>query len=122
MPMICDLTKGATVTTHSGKTGLFERLEGDRIVVRVPDGLKRIPLTAVARWELPQSPFPVGCIVHKRFNDGWTGIVMAIVSPNRVEVLWWLDKHPSLMSVDDLRPADESTTKGYQKAFKRELK
>jgi preprotein translocase subunit YajC len=53
MPKICNLTKGATVTTHSGKTGLFERLEGDRIVVRVPDGLRRIPLTAIARWDVP---------------------------------------------------------------------
>jgi uncharacterized protein YkvS len=113
---------GSVCITHRGNSGIVERLEHERVIIRIPDGrLKSIPLTAIARWELP-APFSVGCIVHKRFNDGWTGIVMAIISPDRVEVLWWLDKHPSLMSVDDLKPADESTTKGYQKAFKKEIK
>jgi hypothetical protein len=116
MPMICNLTKGATVTTHSGKAGLFERLEGDRVVVRVPDGLKRIPLSAIAHWELPEQ-FPVGSIVHKRFNDGWTGIVRAIAGSGKREVLWWLDAHPSLMDVDDLRAANDAIARGYQKAF-----
>jgi hypothetical protein len=115
MLTICNLTQGATVTTHSGKTGLFERLEGDRIVVRVPDGLKRIPLTAIARWE--PVPFPVGAIVHKLANEGWTGLVRAIAGPGKREILWWLDKHPTLMDVDELRLADETIVDGYRKAF-----
>jgi hypothetical protein len=130
MPMICNLTKGATVTTHSGKTGLFERLEGDRIVVRVPDGLKRIPLTAIASYELPSvpispdcitetlpNPFPVGCIVHKTPQVGWTGIVLKHIGTDSVEVLWVLDKHPTLMAVSGLRMADKAVTESSLKAF-----
>jgi hypothetical protein len=53
---ISEVLPGATVFTHSGKSAIVERLEGDRIVVRVSDGLKRIPIDVVARWELPPIP------------------------------------------------------------------
>jgi hypothetical protein len=53
---ISKVLPGATVFTYSGKSAIVERLEGDRIVVRVSDGLKRIPIDVVARWELPPIP------------------------------------------------------------------
>jgi hypothetical protein len=68
---------------------------------------------------LLDTPFPVGVIVHKRFKLGWTGIVLKLMGFDSVEVLWWLDKHPTLINVGELRAADEAIAQQYRAAFKR---
>jgi hypothetical protein len=48
---------GARIFTHKGNSGIVEQLEHERVIIRIPDGiLKSIPLTAIARWELPAVP------------------------------------------------------------------
>jgi hypothetical protein len=48
---------GARIFTHKGNSGIVEQLEDERVIIRIPDGiLKSIPLTAIARWELPAIP------------------------------------------------------------------
>lgn len=54
MTTITNAAIGAVISTHKGNRGIIESLEADRVIIRVPDGqLKSIPLTAIARWELP---------------------------------------------------------------------
>jgi hypothetical protein len=67
--------------------------------------------------KLLDTTHPVGSIVHKQSNLGWTGIVLKIISPNSVEVLWWLDKYPTLMDVDSLRVAEKTIAHSYREAF-----
>jgi hypothetical protein len=68
---------------------------------------------------LLDTPFPVGAIVHKNPQIGWTGIILKLLDSDSVEVLWWLDKHPAFISVGELRAADEVIAQQYRAAFKR---
>jgi hypothetical protein len=131
MTTITKLDVGSLCFTHRGNSGIVERLENERVIIRIPDGtLKSIPLTAIASYELPSVPispdcitetlpnsFPVGCIVHKTPQVGWTGIVLKHIGTDSVEVLWVLDKHPTLMAVSGLRMADKAVTESSLKAF-----
>jgi hypothetical protein len=55
MTMITSPRVGATITTHKGNIGIVEQLEDKRVIVRVPKGiLKSVPLSAIARREMPQ--------------------------------------------------------------------
>jgi hypothetical protein len=47
---------GAIAFGRSGVGHIITALETDRVVLRCPDGLKRVPLDAVIRWELSPSP------------------------------------------------------------------
>lgn len=48
--------------------------------------------------------FPaVGDKVHKRYNDGWTGLITAIMG-DRAEVIWIPDTYPTMEKICDLRP------------------
>ena len=47
---------GALAYGRSGKPAVIEALEADRVLLRTPNGLKRVPLEAVVRWELPALP------------------------------------------------------------------
>jgi hypothetical protein len=47
---------GAIAFGRSGVGHIITALEADRVVLRCPDGLKRVPLGAVIRWELPAIP------------------------------------------------------------------
>jgi D-serine deaminase-like pyridoxal phosphate-dependent protein len=44
---------GAIAYGRSGLGYIIEALEADRILLTTPSGLKRVPLDAVIRWELP---------------------------------------------------------------------
>jgi hypothetical protein len=44
---------GAIAYGQSGVGGIITRYEADRVVLRLPDGLKRVPIDAIDRWELP---------------------------------------------------------------------
>lgn len=44
---------GAIAYGHSGIACTVIRVEADRIVLTCPDGTKRVPLTAIARWTYP---------------------------------------------------------------------
>jgi hypothetical protein len=68
---------------------------------------------------LLDTPFSVGAIIHKKTQIGWTGIILKLLGSDSVEVLWWLDKQPTLMSVDELRAADVAIAQQYKAAFKR---
>ncbi len=50
---------GAIAFGRSGVGHIITALEADRVVLKCSDGLKRVPLTAVIRWELPR-PLEVG--------------------------------------------------------------
>jgi hypothetical protein len=56
MPTISKPPVGAIAFGRSGVGHIITALEADRIVLRCPDGLKRVPLGAVIRWELPPEP------------------------------------------------------------------
>jgi hypothetical protein len=47
---------GAIAFGRSGLGHIITALEADRVVLRCPDGLMRVPLGAVIRWELPAKP------------------------------------------------------------------
>ena len=113
MPTISNPPVGAVAYGRSGVGHVIAALKADRVILKTSDGLKRVPLEAVVRWELPA--FPVGSVVHKRRSDGWTGQVVAVLSPEAAEVLWCLDLHPALMAVSELRPADTWLADTYKK-------
>lgn len=46
---------GAIAFGRSGVGCIIEALEANRIILKTPTGLKRVPLDAVIRWELPAS-------------------------------------------------------------------
>jgi hypothetical protein len=46
---------GAIAHSRSGNRGIVTQVESDRVVVKCPDGLKRVPISAIVRWELPPS-------------------------------------------------------------------
>ena len=46
---------GAIAYGRSGVGGIVTEVEIDRVVLRFSDGLKRVPISAIARWELPAS-------------------------------------------------------------------
>lgn len=99
-----------------GKSGVgypVIEVHPDRIVLKKDGEPWAVNLVAIARWELPH-PFPVGSIVHKRFNHGWTGIVLKLIGSDSVEVLWWLNKLPTLIRVSELRPADDEISRRYR--------
>jgi hypothetical protein len=52
--MISSPPVGAIAFGRSGNSGIITALEADRIVLRCPDGVKRVPLEAIARWEMPK--------------------------------------------------------------------
>ena len=65
-----------------GKSGVgypLVRAEGDRLVLRSPQGLIRIPAHSIVRWEVPT--LAVGALVRvtypEHWSDGLTGIVAA---------------------------------------------
>lgn len=47
---------GAIAYGRSGAGYIIEALEANRIILKTSSGLKRVPLDAVIRWELPPSP------------------------------------------------------------------
>jgi hypothetical protein len=105
---------GATVVTRRGTVATVERIEEEHVVIRVPDGLRRIPLGSVAQWF---HPFPVGSIVHKRRQRGWIGVVTKLIGPDFLEVVWWLETFPARVSIENLALADDEFTKRYRIAF-----
>jgi hypothetical protein len=50
---------GVIAYGRSGAGYIIEALEADRIVLKTPSGLKRVPFDAVIRWEPPLSPKPI---------------------------------------------------------------
>jgi hypothetical protein len=55
MTMITNPQIGATITTHKGNIGIVEQLEDRRVIIRIPEGTRKsVPLSAIARWEMPQ--------------------------------------------------------------------
>jgi hypothetical protein len=46
---------GAIAYGRSGIGGIITEIEADRAVLRFPDGLKRVPIGSIVRWELPRS-------------------------------------------------------------------
>jgi hypothetical protein len=79
------LSPGRAIVTLRGNSGIVERLENERVIIRVPDGtLKGIPMNSIASWH----PFPIGTIIHKRCYLGWTGIVMTVIGTDSADVLW----------------------------------
>jgi hypothetical protein len=54
MPTISEPPVGAIAYGRSGVPCIVTALESERVVLRCPDGASlRVPLTAIARWELP---------------------------------------------------------------------
>jgi hypothetical protein len=47
---------GAIAYGITGVPCIITALEADRVVLRCPDGFKRVPLGAVIRWKLPAAP------------------------------------------------------------------
>jgi hypothetical protein len=68
---------------------------------------------------LLDTPFFVGAIIHKKTQIGWTGIITKLLGSDSVEVLWWLDKYPTLMDVDALRAAEDAIAHRFREAFQR---
>jgi hypothetical protein len=50
---------GALAWGRSGVGCIIEALEANRIILKTPSGLKRVPFDAVIRWELPAVPKPI---------------------------------------------------------------
>jgi hypothetical protein len=117
MTIITKPDVGSICITHRGNGGIIERLENERVIIRIPDGtLKSIPLTAIASYELPSVPISPDCItetlpksiaigatVGKRHNLGWLGWVQSDPINGRCEVLWQYDRHPTLEKLTDLK-------------------
>jgi D-serine deaminase-like pyridoxal phosphate-dependent protein len=59
MPMSSKPPVGAIAYGRSGLSYIIEALETDQILLKTPEGLKRVPLNAVTRWELPPAPRPI---------------------------------------------------------------
>jgi hypothetical protein len=94
--------------------------------VLFPDGkLRKIKRQAVKYWLQPHqtepATYPIGAIVHKLNNHGWTGIIHQVIDDERVEIQWWPDNFTVIIPVKEIRPADESTSKGYKRAFSKDL-
>jgi hypothetical protein len=80
-----DLTPGAIAFGSSGIGCTVIRVEGDLVVLSCPDGLaKRVPLSAIVRWEMPQpepegglipAP-PIGAIAYGELGIGYTVIAI----------------------------------------------
>lgn len=83
--MISNPPLGARVITRSGKSGILEQLEGDRVVVRIADGLRRIPLSVVERWEPPDSSTPQ---LGDRIRLRGTQIVYTLIEVYEVNQGW----------------------------------
>lgn len=49
---------GAIAFGRSGVGHIIKALEANRIILKTPSGLKRVPLDAVVRWELPAPTAP----------------------------------------------------------------
>jgi hypothetical protein len=60
MLMSSDLKTGAIAIGNTGIGYPVTQIEGDRLVLKTPDGLKRVPWSAVIRWELPPPRFQPG--------------------------------------------------------------
>jgi hypothetical protein len=107
MPTISKPQVGAVAFGRSGLGYIIEALEADRILLRTPSGLKRVPLGAVIRCELPpDSATPAirkGCRVGKARNLGWWGVAQSDPANGWVEVLWDYDRYPTLERVSDLK-------------------
>jgi hypothetical protein len=91
-----------------------------------PDGkLRKVKRQAVKYWLKPfqarPATYPIGVIVHKLSNHGWTGIIHQIIDDERVEVQWWPDSFTGIVPVREIRPANEFVSNGYKKAFSRDL-
>lgn len=53
--MNSNLSIGSIAHCRSGICGIVTKIESDRIVLRLPDGLKRVPIESIVQWELPTS-------------------------------------------------------------------
>lgn len=57
---------GAIAYGRSGIGSIITALETDRVILRVPDGtLKRVPMSAIARWEMPDPPSKASPTIQK---------------------------------------------------------
>ena len=77
---------GAIAYGRSGVGGIITEIEaeayapsfGNRVVLRFPDGLKRVPISAIVRWELPAAK------VKRRKLD--LGVQVRYIGPDRNSV------------------------------------
>lgn len=62
---------GAIAYGRSGIACTVIRVEADRIVMTCPDGIKNVPVNAIARWEMPPmtQPFQKGDRCGWVFDD-----------------------------------------------------
>ncbi len=59
------LSIGSIAYRQSGIGGTVLKIETDKVFIEYPDGIKRLPLSAIVRWESPQSiDIKVGEIVR----------------------------------------------------------
>jgi hypothetical protein len=65
-PPMSAITYGIT-----GVPYIITALEADRVVLRCPDGLKRVPLDAIIRWELLTLPKAVE-VGDRDVSEGFT--------------------------------------------------
>jgi hypothetical protein len=56
MPTISEPPVGAIAFGRSGVGCIIEALEANRVILKTPNGLKRVPFDAVIHWELPAAP------------------------------------------------------------------
>jgi hypothetical protein len=107
-------TVGAIAFSKSGTAYTVTEAGGERVTVLCPDGkLKRVPLSAIARWEMPQpepegglipAP-PIGAIAYGELGIGYTviaieGDLFTLQTPDHrtkvvpLDKIYWWEMNP----------------------------
>lgn len=101
-----NLPPGAVIHTHKGNIGIVQGLQDERVIIRVPEGrLKRIPLSSIARWELPTQLPPA-----EDDFDQYQDLSLDTLLPNPIGTA---QVHPSPLN-SALKPGDRCTYYGIK--------
>lgn len=102
---------GAIAYGRSGVAGIVTDIESDRVVLRFPDGQKkRVPVAAIARWELPAPkvifPAVVQVIPQSRSPKHYQmlrGDRVKNLETGEIGILsiWYRDRSKAVIETDD---------------------
>ena len=105
VPSVPDISTSGTLQNSQGRY-----VDATKNLASLPQSLSEQDFQPLrdARDATIHPPFyrgvAVGQVVGKRGKSGWRGQVVRLLSDTHVDVLWDMDKHPTMMAIDELAP------------------
>jgi hypothetical protein len=98
---------GAIAFGRSGTGHVIAALDADRVILKTSEGLKRVPLAAIARWEMPAVPTTPALGQRVRLKNT---VLEYVVIELYDHFMGWVDGERTFeawarLQADDSRPA-----------------